>query len=113
MRGAKPIGGMVMRRTDLLPEGQAARVDWWRYAACRDADPEIFFPVSSVGPGRGEVARAKAICARCPVRRQCLQFALATRQAHGVWGGTTEEERRLRMPAQAGARRAGERASAR
>ena len=113
MRGAKPIGGMVMRRTDLLPEGQAARVDWWRYAACRDADPEIFFPVSSVGPGHGEVARAKAICARCPVRRQCLQFALATRQAHGIWGGTTEEERRLCMPAQAGAPGAGERASAR
>ena len=102
-----------MLRTDVLPGDRATRVDWWRYAACRDADPDIFFPVSAVGPGHDEVARAKAICARCPVRRQCLQFALATRQAHGVWGGTTEEERRLCMPAQAGKRRAAERASAR
>jgi WhiB family redox-sensing transcriptional regulator len=93
-----------MRKTDLLLEERAVRLDWWRYAACQDADPDIFFPVSSVGPGRDEVARAKAICSDCQVRRQCLQFALATRQAHGVWGGTTEEERRLHVPAQEGAR---------
>ena len=84
-----------MRRTELLPGEQAAQLDWWRAAACRTADPDLFFPVSSAGPGREDVARAKAVCASCGVRRQCLQFALATRQAHGVWGGTTEEERRL------------------
>jgi len=65
----------------------------------------MFFPVSSVGPGHDEVAAAKEVCASCLVRRQCLQFALATRQAHGVWGGTTEEERRLSAPA--GAARSG------
>ncbi len=54
----------------------------------------MFFPVSSSGPGREEV------CASCRVRRQCLQFAIATRQLHGVWGGTTEEERRLHVPGQ-------------
>ena len=42
------------------------------------------------------VTQAKAICARCPVRRQCLVFALNTRQNHGVWGGMTEEECRPR-----------------
>jgi WhiB family transcriptional regulator, redox-sensing transcriptional regulator len=90
-----------MHRTEVQPgelargAGQGGRLDWWRSAACRTADPELFFPVSSVGPGREEVARAKEVCATCMVRRQCLQFALATRQAHGVWGGTTEDERRL------------------
>jgi WhiB family redox-sensing transcriptional regulator len=91
-----------MRRTELLLGERAGRLDWWRSAACRTADPEMFFPVSSVGPGHDETARAKEVCAACLVRRQCLQFALATRQAHGVWGGTTEEERRLSAPAGAG-----------
>lgn len=78
---------------------RAARRDWWQSAACNTADPDIFFPVSAHGPGREDTARAKAICARCPVRRQCLQFALATHQVDGVWGGTTEEERRLHLQA--------------
>jgi WhiB family transcriptional regulator, redox-sensing transcriptional regulator len=73
------------------------RRDWWRSAACREADPELFFPVAAHGPGAGEIARAKAVCAACRVRRQCLQYALATHQMHGVWGGTTEDERQLRV----------------
>jgi WhiB family redox-sensing transcriptional regulator len=41
-----------------------------------------------------QLARAKAVCARCPVAAQCLDYALATGQQHGVWGGTSEEERK-------------------
>jgi len=87
--------------TELLIERaeRAAQREWWQAAACRTADPDIFFPVSAHGPGQEEIAQAKAVCARCPVRRQCLRFALATRQVHGVWGGTTEEERRLHWSA--------------
>jgi WhiB family transcriptional regulator, redox-sensing transcriptional regulator len=77
------------------PALEAGRRDWWRSAACRDADPELFFPVAPRGPGADEIARAKAVCAGCRVRRECLQYALATRQLHGVWGGTTEDERLL------------------
>ena len=73
------------------------RSDWWRSAACREADPELFFPIAAHGPGAGEVARAKAVCAACRVRRQCLQYALATHQLHGVWGGTSEDERQLHV----------------
>jgi WhiB family redox-sensing transcriptional regulator len=102
-----------MRTSDLPPQQQAARLEWWESAGCQEADPDIFFPMSSAGRGRDEAARAKAICAACQVRRQCLQFALATHQAHGVWGGTTEEERRLSVPAPAGARGAGERVAGR
>jgi WhiB family redox-sensing transcriptional regulator len=83
----------VPRPRAAADDGSAAERDWWRAAACQEADPELFFPVTAQGPGADEIARAKALCAGCRVRRQCLQFALATRQLHGVWGGMTEEER--------------------
>jgi len=69
---------------------------WRRLAVCRDADPELFFPVSASGPSLDQITQAKTICADWPVRRQCLVFALNTRQNHGIWGGMTEEERRPR-----------------
>ncbi len=68
---------------------------WWDLAACQSADPELFFPVSGAGAGLAEIERAKAICARCAIRQQCLDFALESRQSHGIWGGTSEEERRV------------------
>lgn len=66
---------------------------WWDLAACQRVDPELFFPVSQFGPGRTQVARAKAVCAACSVRQTCLDYAMATDQVHGVWGGLSEEER--------------------
>jgi WhiB family redox-sensing transcriptional regulator len=73
----------------------AARRHWRSAAACRFADPELFFPVSSSGLALEQEAEAKAICARCQVRPECLAFALRTRQVHGVWGGMSEQERCL------------------
>jgi WhiB family transcriptional regulator, redox-sensing transcriptional regulator len=66
---------------------------WWEQAACQSADPELFFPIASTGSGQHDVIRAKAICAGCPIRRQCLDYAIDSHQAHGVWGGASEEER--------------------
>ncbi len=63
--------------------------DWRESGACRKADTALFFPVSDDAAGP-----AKAICAICPVREQCLRFALANREEQGVWGGLTETERR-------------------
>ena len=60
--------------------------DWRLLAPCRHADPELFFPVSASGPSLDQVTHAKVICAGRPVRRQCLPFALDTRQDYGVWG---------------------------
>jgi WhiB family redox-sensing transcriptional regulator len=71
----------------------AAGASWRSAAACRSADPELFFPISESGNALEQIAEAKAICAGCPVRRQCLEFALRTRQTHGIWGGLTELER--------------------
>jgi WhiB family redox-sensing transcriptional regulator len=57
-------------------------------------DPELFFPVGTTGPAMAQAEAAKAVCATCPVRPECLEWALATGQDSGVWGGTSEEERR-------------------
>jgi WhiB family redox-sensing transcriptional regulator len=72
------------------------RGHWRSAAACRSADPELFFPISYSGKALEQVAEAKAICAACPVRRECLAFALRPQQPHGIWGGMTEEERAAR-----------------
>lgn len=82
----------------------------WRSAgACLSADPDLFFPISSTGPAERQIARAKTICAGCPVRRECLEFALSHNQIYGIWGGTTAEdrqrERRRKRRAAATARR--------
>jgi WhiB family redox-sensing transcriptional regulator len=84
--------------------GLAPGEDWRSSAACQAADPDLFFPVSGSGKSLDQVERAKDICACCPVRRDCLAFALRTGQAHGIWGGLTEEERRQPAPAEAGER---------
>ena len=77
--------------------GLARGEDWRSAAACQDTDPDLFFPVSGSGKSLEQVERAKAICAVCPVRRPCQAFAVRTGQAHGIWGGLTEEERRARV----------------
>lgn len=68
--------------------------DWRSLGACASAQSDLFFPLSSTTVCAPQIAAAKAICARCQVRRQCLGFALRTRQQHGIWGGFTEDERR-------------------
>ncbi|HEY6497602.1 MAG TPA: WhiB family transcriptional regulator [Trebonia sp.] len=67
-------------------------VDWRRLAACRSADPDLFFPVA--GRAAGQVKEAKALCGGCQVRSQCLQYAITGDEDYGVWGGMTEDERR-------------------
>jgi WhiB family transcriptional regulator, redox-sensing transcriptional regulator len=67
---------------------------WRAHAACRGEDPELFFPVGSTGPMLEQIAKAKEVCAECPVREVCLDFALNTGQGYGIWGGLTEDERR-------------------
>jgi WhiB family redox-sensing transcriptional regulator len=68
--------------------------DWRDDAACRDEDPELFFPIGTTGIALEQVTAAKRICARCSVQEDCLEFALASNQEAGVWGGLTEDERR-------------------
>ena len=68
--------------------------DWREISACRDTDPELFFPVGTTGIAVDQIASAKAVCNQCLARVECLEFALETNQDSGVWGGASEEERR-------------------
>ena len=68
--------------------------DWREGAACRDTDPELFFPVGTTGLAVEQIEAAKSVCLACDSQQPCLEFALATNQESGVWGGTSEDERR-------------------
>jgi WhiB family redox-sensing transcriptional regulator len=61
--------------------------NWRDHAACRSEDPDLFFPVGTSGPALRQLAEAQAVCAHCPVAAACLQWAMTTKQADGVWGG--------------------------
>lgn len=71
-----------------------AQYDWRRDAICRDTDPDLFFPVGTTGQALVQIERAREVCHECPVSTDCLEFALETNQDSGIWGGTSEEERR-------------------
>jgi WhiB family redox-sensing transcriptional regulator len=74
--------------------------DWRAAGACVTAEPDLFFPISTYAAGVRQAQRALRVCANCPVRRQCLEFAMRTGEKEGIWGGTTPEERvRLRRRA--------------
>lgn len=83
-----------------------ASAEWRRQAACQDTDPDLFFPVGTTGPAIEQIETAKAVCRQCAAQAQCLEYAIDTNQDSGIWGGTSEDERRqLRKQAQQRARR--------
>lgn len=69
-------------------------MDWREQAACRHVEADTFFPLTGKGPDSRQIARAKAVCAACPVTLRCAAWALETAQPYGVWGGMDEGERR-------------------
>lgn len=68
--------------------------DWRDHAACRNEDPEDFFPGSAGPAAQAQERHAKAVCFVCPSQQPCGLWALQTRQEFGVWGGLSEAERR-------------------
>ena len=88
-----------MRDDRMAFQGAAGPRDWRDEAACRDIDPELFFPEGTAGPARDQADQAKRICESCPVPVPvpvpCLRFALWHGLGFGVWGGVTGEERRF------------------
>lgn len=67
--------------------------DWSREAACLKMDPDLFFPNGEGQSAWPQIAKAKAVCAVCPVRATCLDLALSTDAQYGIWAGTTPRER--------------------
>ncbi|MER8047301.1 WhiB family transcriptional regulator [Streptomyces sp. NPDC094032] len=86
-------------------------MDWRDGGLCLREDPDLFFPIGNItsGPTALQIDEAKAVCSRCPVARQCLSWAVGAGSVEGIWGGTTEGERRsmrrraMRRQAQAAA----------
>jgi WhiB family transcriptional regulator, redox-sensing transcriptional regulator len=74
---------------------------WQAKAACRGPQTSLFFPPSHFERKDDKElreSRAKAICASCPVKRSCLEYALRIKEPHGIWGGLNEVERRSLLP---------------
>jgi WhiB family redox-sensing transcriptional regulator len=69
--------------------GDESETEWMAYGNCAHRPPSLFFPSDGVG-----VEVARRICADCPVKEPCLEYALVNRIVHGVWGGCSERERR-------------------
>jgi WhiB family transcriptional regulator, redox-sensing transcriptional regulator len=69
-------------------------MDWRHIAACREVDPELFFPIGNSGPALLQIEEAKQVCRRCSVLDECLRWAIDSGQDAGVWGGLSEDERR-------------------
>ncbi|MHB1786455.1 MAG: WhiB family transcriptional regulator [Acidimicrobiales bacterium] len=83
------------------------RIDelWQDRAACRGPQASVFFPPSYFERKEAKVgreARAKDICRACPVQSDCLDYALAIREPHGIWGGLNEMERKALLSQQVG-----------
>lgn len=71
---------------DTADDGQLA---WQADALCAQTDPEAFFPEKG-----GSTRDAKKVCGSCPVKQQCLEYALSNDERFGIWGGMSERERR-------------------
>lgn len=85
----RTIGRMPSRFEPTLTESDLTS-GWQQFAECAQYAGEVDF-----FPARGESLRdAKAVCTVCPVKNECLEFALRLKVAHGVWGGLSERERR-------------------
>src|SRR6202035_1657831 len=81
-------GGMfTMALTFESPRDWGVEEAWRVRPACSTINPDLFFPVGVTGPAVGQIAAAKAVCAGCDVRAECLEFAIASNQEYGVWGG--------------------------
>ena len=79
--------GLLQRQRDTVG------TDWRNYAACRDVDPDLFFPLGTSGASLPQIEKARQICRACPVSAPC-RWALDIGDAGG-WGGTTQDERRI------------------
>jgi WhiB family redox-sensing transcriptional regulator len=69
--------------------------EWREQGSCRTLNTAMFFPIGQTGEAEVKIARAKRVCLTCPVRQECLEFAVTTNQEYGIWGGHSEEERRV------------------
>ncbi len=83
--------------TEPTPAASSApSTSWMERARCSAVDSAVFFPECPTGPAndRSPYAAARAVCGRCPVTAECLDYALRNHERYGMWGGTTPAQRR-------------------
>jgi WhiB family redox-sensing transcriptional regulator len=91
---AQVRGGWALLASQVYGPDFGAALDLWpsdQRALCAEIDPELFFPERG---GAGTTPIAKALCGRCPLKDYCLERALNDREIYGIWGGTSEAQRR-------------------
>ncbi|WP_063829734.1 WhiB family transcriptional regulator [Streptomyces violaceorubidus] len=93
-----------MTTTTSLGTTPATPAPNWDRALCAQTDPALFFPEGRGGQITNAIEAAKRVCRRCPIRTACLEWAVASDQRFGVWGGLDEQERQT-----LGRKRSGER----
>lgn len=86
---------LIAQRLAGRPPNPDPDLSWRAEASCRDTSPELFFPIGTTGQAIDQIDAAKYVCMGCPARVECLEFALSTNQDSGVWGATSEEDRRF------------------
>ena len=94
-RGRASNGTEMSVATNDSQNDHHPRHGWRGHAACRDTETAFFFPNGETGEALVQAEAAKAVCADCPVRLECLEFAMVTNQPYGIFGGLTESERKL------------------
>jgi WhiB family transcriptional regulator, redox-sensing transcriptional regulator len=72
-----------------FPTPDTLATDWRADASCREVDIDVFFAVDEASQ-----REAIAICETCPVRGECLEYAITAREQYGVWGGVREQDRK-------------------
>ncbi len=85
----------VAKRVSQRPADPDPDLSWRNVAACRDTSPELFFPIGTTGQAVDQIEAAKLVCMGCPAQESCLEYALSSNQDSGVWGATSEEDRRV------------------
>ena len=83
--GYEPVAPAPVVQSEYAPGDES----WRQEALCAETDPEAFFPEKG-----GSTREAKRVCVSCPVRMQCLEYALDNDERFGIWGGLSERERR-------------------
>jgi WhiB family redox-sensing transcriptional regulator len=91
---SKVMGSQASTGTESTPApARVSTVHWLFLGACRNEDPELFFPIGRTGPAEQQIEDAKRVCRRCDVVDACLEWAVRSGQNAGVWGGLSEDER--------------------
>ena len=85
---------MSAAKTARDTRGPGPALKWQDKSACLTEDPELFFPIGNGAPAQLQAEEAKQVCRGCPVRTECLAWALENGADHGVWGGLDEDERK-------------------